>query len=50
MVMNHTTASSIEDVKNDDGTITFTVKINEGLTYNNGEPITAADYVAYALV
>ena len=50
MVMNQTTASSIEDVKNDDGTITFTVKINEGLTYNNGEPITAADYVAYALV
>ena len=50
MVMNQTTAASIEDVKNDDGTITFTVKINEGLTYNNGEPITAADYVAYALV
>ena len=50
MVMNQTTASSIEETPNDDGTITWTVKINEGLTYNNGEPITAADYVAYALV
>ena len=50
MVMNQTTAASIEETKNDDGTLTFTVKINEGLTYNNGEPITAADYVAYALV
>ena len=48
--MNQTTAASIDETKNDDGTITFTVKINEGLTYNNGEPITAADYVAYALV
>ena len=46
MVMNATTAASIDEAKNDDGTITFTVKINEGLTYNNGEPITAADYVA----
>ena len=50
MVMNATTAASIDEAKNDDGTITFTVKINEGLTYNNGEPITAADYAAYALV
>ena len=50
MVMNQTTAASIDETKNDDGTLTFTVKINEGLTYNNGERITAADYVAYALV
>lgn len=50
MVMNATTAASIDQVHNDDGSITFTVKINEGLTYNNGEPITAADYAAYALV
>ena len=50
MVMNATTAASIDQTSNDDGSITFTVKINEGLTYNNGEPITAADYAAYALV
>ena len=50
MVMNATPAASIDQTANDDGSITFTVKINEGLTYNNGEPITAADYAAYALV
>ena len=50
MVMNATTVASIDQTANDDGSITFTVKINEGLTYNNGEPITAADYAAYALV
>lgn len=50
MVMNETTAASIEQEEHDDGSISFTVKINEGLVYNNGEPITAADYVAYALV
>lgn len=32
------------------GTKTFTFTINEGLTYNNGEPITAADYVASLLI
>lgn len=50
MVVNSTVAESVENVINDDGTATYTVKIKEGLTYNNGTPITAADYVAYALV
>ena len=50
MVMNETTAASIDQEQHDDGSISFTVKIKEGLVYNNGEPITAADYVAYALV
>lgn len=30
---------------NEDGTQTFTITINEGLVYNNGDPITAKDYV-----
>ncbi len=51
MVVNTTVAADVADpVENEDGSATYTVKINEGLTYNNGEPITAADYVAYALV
>ena len=41
---------AITSVENEDGSKTFTVKIKQGLTYNNGEPITAADYCAYALV
>lgn len=49
-IVNETVASSVEGVVNEDGTKTFTVKINEGLVYSNGEKITAADFVAYALV
>ena len=41
---------AITSVENEDGSKTFTVKIKQGLTYNNGEPITAANYCAYALV
>lgn len=49
-VQNATVCGGIETTENEDGTKTFTVKINEGLVYNNGDPITAADFVAYALV
>ena len=50
MITNDTVCTGVEQAKNEDGSVTFTVGIKEGLTYNNGEPITAADYVAYALV
>jgi len=49
-VENKTVCESVESVANEDGTKTFTVKLKSGLTYNNGDPITAADYVAYALI
>ena len=49
-VKNASVANDISSVMNDDGTKTYTVKINEGLKYNNGDPITAADFVAYELV
>jgi len=49
-VINETVCGGIETTENSDGSKTFTVKINEGLKFSNGEPITAADYVAYALV
>lgn len=48
-VNNATVVKEITDVKNADGTATFTIKINEGLLWNNGEPITAKDYVAAVL-
>ncbi|MCQ2418213.1 MAG: ABC transporter substrate-binding protein [Clostridia bacterium] len=51
MVVNTTVAEEVSDVvMNDDGTATYTVKIKEGLKFNNGTPITAADFVAYSLV
>ena len=49
-VINETVCGGIESVENSDGSKTFTVKINEGLVFSNGEPITAANYVAYALI
>ncbi|MCI7736015.1 MAG: ABC transporter substrate-binding protein [Clostridiales bacterium] len=44
-VLNETVAESVTGEMNPDGSKTFTVKINEGLVYNNGEPITAKDFV-----
>ena len=45
LVVNPTVCESYTGVVNQDGTKTFTVKINEGLVYNNGEAITAKDFV-----
>lgn len=44
-VINDTVTESLEGVVNDDGSKTFTVKIKEGLVYNNGDPITAKDFI-----
>ena len=49
-IVNPTVSSGVTSVENEDGSKTFTVKINEGLLFSNGEPITAANYVAYALI
>ena len=48
-VVNPTIVKEMDSVVNEDGTKTFTVTINEGLVYNNGEPITAKDYVVDSL-
>ena len=50
LVENQSVTSGITSEENADGTKTFTVGIKDGLVYNNGEAITAADFVAYALV
>ena len=44
-IVNPTVAESVEGVMNEDGTKTYTIKIKEGLVYNNGEPITIQDFV-----
>ncbi len=49
-VENASVCESVESEENEDGTKTFTVKIKEGLKFNNGDPIDASNYVAYALV
>ena len=49
-VLNQSVAEDMTSEANEDGTKTYTVKIKEDLVYNNGDPITAADFVAYMLV
>jgi len=44
-VVNPQVVKEKNDVKNDDGTVTTTFKLQEGLKWSNGEPITAKDYV-----
>ena len=34
-----------EGKKNDDGTVTYTYTLKDGLTWSNGDPLTAADFV-----
>ena len=45
LVINETVCDGIEGVMNDDGTKTYTVKIKDGLVFNNGEAITIKDFV-----
>ena len=44
-IVNPTVAASVEGTMNDDGTKTYTVQINDGLVFNNGEAITIEDFV-----
>ena len=45
LVVNPTVAANVESAMNDDGSKTYTITINEGLVYNNGEAITAKDFI-----
>ncbi|MBR3741353.1 MAG: hypothetical protein IKN04_13010, partial [Clostridia bacterium] len=44
-IVNPTVAESVEGVMNEDGTKTYTIKIKDGLVYNNGDPIGIEDFV-----
>lgn len=47
LVINPTVAASVEGVMNEDGTKTYTVVLNDGLVFNNGEAITIKDFLWY---
>lgn len=49
-VDNTSVMESWERTDNEDGTATYTIKIKEGLVYNNGEPITAKDYTVRTML
>ena len=44
-VWNETSVKEHSETANEDGTATYTVTINEGLTFSDGTPITAANYL-----
>lgn len=48
-VWNETVVKSHTETENEDGTVTYTVEINEGLTFSDGSPITAKNYLASTL-
>ena len=48
-VWNETAVKDHTETDNDDGTATYTVTINEGLTFSDGTPITAANYLAQVM-
>ena len=45
-VWNETVVKSHSETENEDGTYTVTIELNEGLTFSDGSPVTAANYVA----
>ena len=49
-VENPTVLKEWSRTENEDGSATYTITINEGLTYNNGDPITAKDYAFRTLL
>lgn len=50
VVVNRAVCADIAEAANADGSKTYTITLNDGLTYNNGDPITATDYLACALI
>lgn len=48
-IINPTVVEEYTTQENEDGTKTYTIKLNDGLTWNDGTPITVQDFVAETL-
>ncbi|MBQ1565019.1 MAG: hypothetical protein IIZ82_02710 [Clostridia bacterium] len=46
---NDTVVESHEEKLNEDGTLTFTIKIKDDLKFSDGSPVTAKDYLAFTM-
>ncbi len=46
---NETVVDSHEETLNEDGSLTYTIKIKEDLLFSDGSPVTAKDYVAFTM-
>ena len=49
-VVNETVVDTFEVTENDDGTATYTIKIQEDLVFSDGSPITAKNYLYFPMV
>lgn len=47
IVIDETVTKELAIEELEDGSKIYTITLNDGLVYNNGEPVTAADYVGY---
>lgn len=48
-VINDTIVDSYERTEDENGNVTYTFKINEGLVFNNGDPVKAENFLAWPL-
>ena len=48
-VVNDTVVEKIERTEDEEGNVTYTFKIREGLVFNNGDPIKAENFLAWPL-
>ena len=48
-VINDSIVKSYERTEDEDGNVTYTFVINDGLVFNNGDPITAENFLAWSL-
>ena len=48
-VINETIVKNYERTEDEDGNATYTFEINEGLVFNNGDPVTAENFLAWTL-
>ena len=46
---NETVVDSHEETLNEDGTLTYTIKIKDDLKFSDGSAVTAKDYIAYTM-
>ena len=46
---NDTVVESHEETENEDGSITYTIKIKNDLQFSDGSPVTAKDYLAFSM-
>lgn len=48
--VNKTVVKQLDKVENEDGTLTYTITLNDGLAFSDGTPVTAKNYLYFPMV